>query len=89
MNLSTDIYSPSPKYPAACCRDERRGEPRQSSVESAQRRRLRRVKAGLASAQFRFDTPQFAAGSFIVFGFDLRSLNCIAYCFQIDSFPQV
>ena len=79
MNLSIDIYSPSPKYPAACCRDERRGEPRQSSVERAQRRRLRRVKAGLASAQFRFDTPQLAAGSFIVFGCDLRSLNRIAY----------
>jgi hypothetical protein len=50
------LYSPSPEYPAACSRDERQGEPRRSSTE---RRRVR------ATAQFHFDTPQLAAGSFI------------------------
>jgi hypothetical protein len=48
-------YSPSPEYPVACYRDEWRGEPRRSS----------KSEGGLASAQFRFDTPQLAAGSFI------------------------
>jgi hypothetical protein len=50
------FYSPSPEYPAACSRDERQGEPRRSSIE---RGRVR------ATAQFHFDTPQLAAGSFI------------------------
>jgi hypothetical protein len=38
-----------------CYRDEWRGEPRRSS----------KSEGGLALAQFRFDTPQLAAGSFI------------------------
>ena len=59
------IYSPSPEYPAACCRDERQGEPRRSSSE---RRRVNfaiSFHVGIATAQFRFDTQQLAAGSFI------------------------
>ena len=51
-----NFYSPSPEYPVACYRDEWRGEPRRSS----------KSEGGLALAQFRFDTPQLAAGSFII-----------------------
>ena len=59
MLLKKPDYSPSPEYTAACSRDEWQGEPRRSSIE---RRRVR------ATAQFRFDTPQQAAGSFIIAG---------------------
>ena len=63
-NGGDGFYSPSPEYPVAtrleladksCYRDEWRGEPRRSS----------KSEGGSASAQFRFDTPQLAAGSFI------------------------
>jgi len=48
------VYSPSPEYPAACCRDEWRGDP----PKLEERRRV-------GFGEFRFDTPQLAAGSFI------------------------
>jgi len=57
MNGKGD-YSPSPEYPVARYRDEWRGEPRRSS----------KSEGGLASAQFRCDTPSRpsgTAGSFI------------------------
>ena len=38
------FYSPSPEYLAACCRNERQGEPRRSSLER-RRVRLRRNSA--------------------------------------------
>ena len=44
------FYSPSPEYSVGYHRDEWRGEPRSSS----------KSEGGLASAQFRFDTPQLA-----------------------------
>ena len=49
------IYSSSPEYPATCCRDEWRDEPRRSSLER------RRVGYAVIS----LDNPQLAAGSFI------------------------
>ncbi|MHC4215628.1 MAG: hypothetical protein ACYSWP_19945 [Planctomycetota bacterium] len=58
-----DIVSKAPGFirlrqnPVACYRDEWRGEPRRSS----------KSEGGLASAQFRFDTPQLASGSFICY----------------------
>jgi hypothetical protein len=54
------FYSPSPEYPVACYRDEWSGEPRLKPA-----RHGRASEGVLASAQFRFDTPQLAAGSFI------------------------
>jgi hypothetical protein len=48
-------YSPSSEYPVACYRDEWRGELRCTS----------KSEGGSASAQFRLDTPQLAAGSFM------------------------
>jgi len=49
-----DVYSPSPEYLAACCRDER-----QRDAEAPQ------SAGGLGYGEFRFDTPHLAAGSFI------------------------
>jgi len=49
------VYSPSPEYPAACCRDERQRGPAEA----------RQSEGGLGYGEFRFDTPQLAAGSFI------------------------
>ncbi len=49
------FYSSSPEYPAACCRDEWRGEPRRSSPE--------RRRVGYDAIPL--DTPPHAAGSFI------------------------
>jgi len=50
-----------------CYRDEWRGEPRRSPLgrPSSAVACYGGWKGGLASAQFRFDTPQLAAGSFI------------------------
>jgi hypothetical protein len=50
------IYSPSPEYPAACCRDERQRGPAFNLSNFC----------GLGYGEFRFDTPQLAAGSFII-----------------------
>jgi len=52
------FYSPSPEYPAACCRDEWRGDP-----PKLEERRW------FGFGEFRLDTPQLAAGSFIISGF--------------------
>ena len=49
------VYPPSPEYPAACCRDERQRGPAEA----------RQSEGGLGYGEFRFDTPQLAAGSFI------------------------
>jgi len=48
------LYSPSPEYPASWCRDEWGGDP--SKLEERSR---------VGFGEFRFDTPQLAAGSFI------------------------
>jgi len=48
------FYSPSPEYPAACCRDEWHGDP-------PKLKERRRVGFG----EFRSDTPHLAVGSFI------------------------
>jgi hypothetical protein len=49
------VQAPALHVRRVCYRDEWRGEPRRSS----------KSEGGLASAQFRFDTPQLDAGSFI------------------------
>jgi hypothetical protein len=48
------FYSPSPEHPAACCRDVWHGDP----LKLEERRRV-------SFGEFRFDTLQLAAGSFI------------------------
>ncbi len=61
------VYSPSPEYPVAC-----------RSVAEIPPSGATGMNGGLASAQFRFETPQLAAGSFITvpetssFGASLR-----------------
>ena len=48
------VYSPSPEYPVDCCRDDLPSLKLWHDTDGG----ANRVEAGLASAQFRFDTPQ-------------------------------
>jgi len=50
-SILEEFYSPSPEYPAACCRDEWRGDP----PKLEKRRRV-------GFSEFRFDTPPACGG---------------------------
>ncbi len=80
------LYSPSPEYPAACRSvaeippsgaagmkgEVNRAEAHQSEGGLIS---LYHSNFGMATAQFRFDTPQLAAGSFIFYSFKYRQVS--------------